>query len=105
MLLDPRTRQLYIFAGQRHKEYLSDFYIYDIQTGQVVEMSRDCCKQGVYVRGCLCACVCVCVFVCVCVRLWAPMCSLQWSLHYRKTSHKPMYLPISARAQTSHTLM
>ena len=30
MLLNPREDVLYIFAGQRSKEYLSDFYVYDI---------------------------------------------------------------------------
>jgi len=30
MLLNPRENVLYIFAGQRNKEYLSDFFVYDI---------------------------------------------------------------------------
>eukprot|EP00128_Syssomonas_multiformis_P002301 Colp12_sorted_trinity150504_noHs@9762 len=37
---------LYIFAGQRNKDYLSDFYIYNIDTDTVVEMTKDSSKQG-----------------------------------------------------------
>lgn len=32
MLFHPMCRKLYIFAGQRHKEYLSDFYTLDVDT-------------------------------------------------------------------------
>lgn len=46
MLFNAKERQLYIFAGQRHKDYLSDFYIYDIDTDTVHELSRDYSKQG-----------------------------------------------------------
>lgn len=46
MLLNPLTRELYIFAGQRNKDYLSDFYVYDIDTDTVHEVSRDYSKQG-----------------------------------------------------------
>ncbi|TPX71748.1 hypothetical protein SpCBS45565_g00878 [Spizellomyces sp. 'palustris'] len=46
MLLNPRTRELYIFAGQRNKDYLSDFYVYEIDTDTVHETSRDYSKQG-----------------------------------------------------------
>ncbi|KAI9353852.1 Muskelin N-terminus-domain-containing protein [Obelidium mucronatum] len=46
MLLNPTTRELYIFAGQRNKDYLSDFYVYDIENDQVHEISRDYSKQG-----------------------------------------------------------
>eukprot|EP01137_Pigoraptor_chileana_P006051 Opistho-2@49948 len=46
MLFNPEQRQLYIFAGQRNKDYLSDFYIYNVDSGVVVEMSRDSSKQG-----------------------------------------------------------
>lgn len=46
MLLNAKSNQLYIFAGQRHKDYLSDFYIYDISTDSVIEMSRDSSKNG-----------------------------------------------------------
>jgi N-acetylneuraminic acid mutarotase len=46
MLLNPHSKQLYIFAGQRNKDYLSDFYIYDIKSDVVVEVSRDYSVQG-----------------------------------------------------------
>ncbi|KAI8849074.1 Muskelin N-terminus-domain-containing protein [Chytridium lagenaria] len=46
MLLNPKTRELYVFAGQRGKDYLSDFYIYEIDTDTVHEVSRDYSKQG-----------------------------------------------------------
>ncbi|KAJ3154115.1 Muskelin 1, intracellular mediator containing kelch motif [Geranomyces michiganensis] len=46
MLLNPATRELYIFAGQRNKDYLSDFYVYEIDTDTVHEVSRDYSKQG-----------------------------------------------------------
>ncbi|KAJ3045304.1 Muskelin 1, intracellular mediator containing kelch motif [Rhizophlyctis rosea] len=46
MLLNPHTRELYIFAGQRHKDYLSDFYVYELDTDTVTEVSRDYSKQG-----------------------------------------------------------
>lgn len=38
--------RLYIFAGQRHKDYLSDFYVYDLGTDRVREVSRDSSRQG-----------------------------------------------------------
>jgi N-acetylneuraminic acid mutarotase len=46
MLLHSSRRQLYIFAGQRHKDYLSDFYVYDIDADRVTEMNRDYSKNG-----------------------------------------------------------
>jgi muskelin len=46
MLLNPITRELYIFAGQRNKDYLSDFYIYDIDSDSVYEVARDYSKIG-----------------------------------------------------------
>ncbi|KAJ3185891.1 hypothetical protein HK101_009778 [Irineochytrium annulatum] len=46
MLLNPHTRELYIFAGQRGKDYLSDFYVYEIDFDVVHEVSRDYSKQG-----------------------------------------------------------
>ena len=38
----------YFFAGQRkdEKSYLSDFYKYIVDTKELVEISRDCSKQG-----------------------------------------------------------
>lgn len=41
MLINTSTNQLYIFAGQRHKDYLSDFYTYDINTDTFKEEFRD----------------------------------------------------------------
>ena len=35
MLIDETKRVLYIFAGQRGKEYLNDFFSYNIDTGEV----------------------------------------------------------------------
>lgn len=46
MLLNPDTKELYIFAGQRNKDYLSDFYVYNIKHDTVKEISRDYSKQG-----------------------------------------------------------
>jgi hypothetical protein len=46
MLHNPDSKELYIFAGQRHKDYLSDFYVYSLVTGEVTELSRDYSKQG-----------------------------------------------------------
>ncbi|KAJ3288309.1 Muskelin 1, intracellular mediator containing kelch motif [Rhizoclosmatium sp. JEL0117] len=46
MLFNPLTRELYIFAGQREKDYLSDFYIYEVDTDTVHEVSRDYSKQN-----------------------------------------------------------
>eukprot|EP00842_Homolaphlyctis_polyrhiza_P000688 jgi/Hompol1/161/HPOL_002138-RA len=46
MLINPTTRELYIFAGQRNKDYLSDFYIYEMDTDTVHEVARDYTKLG-----------------------------------------------------------
>ncbi|KAI8924913.1 Muskelin N-terminus-domain-containing protein [Entophlyctis helioformis] len=46
MLLNPLTRELYIFAGQRNKDYLSDFYVYEMDTDTVHEVARDYTKLG-----------------------------------------------------------
>ncbi|XP_050461630.1 muskelin isoform X2 [Cataglyphis hispanica] len=35
MLFHPRSRKLYIFAGQRGKEYLSDFFTYEVDTQHI----------------------------------------------------------------------
>lgn len=42
---------LYIFAGQRHKDYLSDFYRYDIETDVLTELCRDSSTQVCGVRA------------------------------------------------------
>ncbi|GBG90103.1 hypothetical protein CBR_g50195 [Chara braunii] len=47
MLLDPNCRLLYIFAGQRNKDYLSDFYVYDIERDYVHQISQDS-SRGVW---------------------------------------------------------
>ncbi|KAJ3119706.1 Muskelin 1, intracellular mediator containing kelch motif [Nowakowskiella sp. JEL0407] len=46
MLLNSKTHELYIFAGQRKKDYLSDFYVFDLENEVVYENSRDYSKQG-----------------------------------------------------------
>lgn len=35
MLFHDKKRLLYIFAGQRQKEYLSDFFIYNVDTNEI----------------------------------------------------------------------
>lgn len=46
MIFNKDTRTLMIFAGQYLKDFMSDFYVYDIDTDKFVEISRDCSKQG-----------------------------------------------------------
>eukprot|EP00002_Diphylleia_rotans_P015236 TRINITY_DN2953_c0_g1_i3.p1 TRINITY_DN2953_c0_g1~~TRINITY_DN2953_c0_g1_i3.p1 ORF type:complete len:659 (-),score=113.86 TRINITY_DN2953_c0_g1_i3:63-2039(-) len=46
MLLHEERSQLYIFAGQRSKEYLSDFLVYDLKRSVVEEISRDSSQEG-----------------------------------------------------------
>lgn len=46
MIFNPRARELYIFAGQRYKDYLADFYSYNIDDETVTEISRDYNKSG-----------------------------------------------------------
>ena len=46
MLLNNATREIYIFAGQRIKDYLADLYVYDIENDVVHELSRDYSKNG-----------------------------------------------------------
>ncbi|KAF9427905.1 Muskelin 1, intracellular mediator containing kelch motif [Entomortierella beljakovae] len=46
MLYDDMTRSLVIFAGQMNKDYLSDFYVYDIEADRVIEVCKDYNKQG-----------------------------------------------------------
>lgn len=50
MLFHPVKRVLYIFAGQRSKEYLNDFLVYHIDTGTVEIISdgtnKDSCQAG-----------------------------------------------------------
>jgi hypothetical protein len=46
MILDPALNRLYIFAGQRNKDYLADYYVYDIDTDTVVEFEKDTSRCG-----------------------------------------------------------
>ncbi|KAG0033127.1 hypothetical protein BGZ81_009343 [Podila clonocystis] len=46
MLYDEMMRGLVIFAGQMNKDYLSDFYVYDIAADRVIEVCKDYNKQG-----------------------------------------------------------
>lgn len=46
MLLAPNPPRLLIFAGQRHKSYLSDFYLYHIDEDRVQLVSADASGQG-----------------------------------------------------------
>ncbi|KAG0231646.1 hypothetical protein BGW42_008722 [Actinomortierella wolfii] len=46
MLYDEVLRCLVIFAGQMNKDYLSDFYVYDIAADRVIEVCKDYNKQG-----------------------------------------------------------
>ncbi|KAF9571608.1 hypothetical protein EC968_000347 [Mortierella alpina] len=46
MLYDEMMRSLVIFAGQMNKDYLSDFYVYDIAADRVIEVCKDYNKQG-----------------------------------------------------------
>jgi hypothetical protein len=38
MILDPDTKTLYIFAGQREDKYLSDLWTYDLLTNTAAEI-------------------------------------------------------------------
>ncbi|KAG4303590.1 hypothetical protein PCK1_000108 [Pneumocystis canis] len=46
MLFEPILKCLFIFAGQRSKEYLSDFYFYDIDKDKISVISMDYSKDG-----------------------------------------------------------
>ncbi|KAG0199227.1 hypothetical protein BGX28_007454 [Mortierella sp. GBA30] len=46
MLYDEMMRSLVVFAGQMNKDYLSDFYVYDIAADRVIEVCKDYNKQG-----------------------------------------------------------
>jgi hypothetical protein len=46
MIFNPLTRQLIIYAGQRHKDYLCDFYIYDVDRNVITQMIKDTSKIG-----------------------------------------------------------
>jgi N-acetylneuraminic acid mutarotase len=46
MLLNETSRELFIFAGQRNKDYLADFYVYHLDSDDLRQISRDYSKQG-----------------------------------------------------------
>jgi hypothetical protein len=46
MVLDPSSRVLYIFAGQRDNKYLADMYAYDIATNAVTELFSNFSASG-----------------------------------------------------------
>lgn len=46
MVLDPDSRVLYIFAGQREDKYLSDMWTYDILTGTASEILSNFTASG-----------------------------------------------------------
>eukprot|EP00761_Pharyngomonas_kirbyi_P001116 gb/GECH01001117.1/.p1 GENE.gb/GECH01001117.1/~~gb/GECH01001117.1/.p1 ORF type:complete len:811 (+),score=134.38 gb/GECH01001117.1/:1-2433(+) len=46
MVFDPKYRRIFILAGQRHKDYLGDFYLYSIDDDCMYEISRDTAWQG-----------------------------------------------------------
>ncbi|EPQ57092.1 galactose oxidase [Gloeophyllum trabeum ATCC 11539] len=46
MVLEPNSKTLIIFAGQREEKYLSDMYTYHIETGTVTEVFSDYTMDG-----------------------------------------------------------
>lgn len=40
------SKKLYIFVGNEQKDFKSEFYIYDIQSDKLFEMSRKNIKHG-----------------------------------------------------------
>lgn len=46
MLFDQSDRSLYVFAGQRGKDYLSDLYRYQVDTDIVTEIAQDYSKDA-----------------------------------------------------------
>lgn len=46
MLLEPSTKSIIIFAGQREDKYLADLWIYDIQSGTASEVWSDFSSSG-----------------------------------------------------------
>ncbi|KAK0210441.1 Muskelin N-terminus-domain-containing protein, partial [Desarmillaria ectypa] len=46
MVLEPTTKTLFIFAGQRDDKYLSDMYAYDIATNSVTELFSNFTASG-----------------------------------------------------------
>ncbi|KAL0073983.1 Muskelin N-terminus-domain-containing protein [Phycomyces blakesleeanus] len=46
MLFDPTTRDLYIFAGQRIKDFLADIYRFAVDTDDLIEITEDYSKNS-----------------------------------------------------------
>jgi hypothetical protein len=46
MVLEPKTKQLYIFGGQREERYLSDMHVYDIATNTSTETFSNFTTSG-----------------------------------------------------------
>ena len=46
MVFSDTENALYFFAGKRQKDYLSDFFKFCLDTSELIEVSRDCSKQG-----------------------------------------------------------
>ena len=46
MILEPTTRTLFIFAGQRDDRYLSDMYAYDISSNTTKELFSNFTASG-----------------------------------------------------------
>ena len=47
MVLEPITKQLYIFGGQRdHEQYLADMYIFDIPTNTSTRVYANATESG-----------------------------------------------------------
>ncbi|KAG6880809.1 hypothetical protein C0993_004241, partial [Termitomyces sp. T159_Od127] len=46
MVLEPLTRTLYVFAGQRDEKYLCDMFAYDIATNTATELFSNFSAAG-----------------------------------------------------------
>lgn len=46
MVLEPHSRTLFIFAGQRDDKYLSDMYAYDIATNAATKLFSNFTSAG-----------------------------------------------------------
>ncbi|KDQ21710.1 hypothetical protein BOTBODRAFT_182978 [Botryobasidium botryosum FD-172 SS1] len=46
MILDPRTRQIYIFSGDRGQATLSDMYTFSLQTHEITQITSDYAQSG-----------------------------------------------------------
>jgi hypothetical protein len=46
MLLEPRSRQLYIFSGMRNETYLSDMHMFSLDTHEITQISSNYQEKG-----------------------------------------------------------